>query len=140
MNIKSVLLVEDDPFHAQVVQSALKNEFGKIEIDVVSSEKEFHQKIQKFKWDVVILDQMIPWTTDEDPDPYTNAPEVGPRRAGTRCYELMIEKGGVMPIVVFFTNLQQEAVPQGAEYVRKKGDPKLTQLITKIKELRAKLR
>jgi CheY-like chemotaxis protein len=118
-------LIEDDPFHAQVIGQELRNAFGRgIQIHVVSTEKQFRQDYVQ-GWDVAVLDQMMAWTTEDDPEPYLEAPDAGPLRAGSRCYNLLrtTETTKKVP-VVFFTNLDQDTVPEEARdvYVRKSTD------------------
>ena len=134
-----ILLVEDDPFHAQVIGQALKSEFGSnTHIHIVRTEKQFrHEYIQD--WNLALLDVMMPWTTEDDPEPYAGAPEEGYLRAGARCYEMLRVSEATKDVpVVFLTNLDKETVPEEAQnaYVRKSIN--FTPLIQKILEVRGK--
>jgi len=136
-----VLILEDDSFHEAFVQRALKLHFKQIEFLVARTEKEFvltrFDEIASQNWTVAILDQMLPWTTEDDEDVFGKAPAEGPLRAGTRCYERLKSDVRTAKIpVIFFTNLDGSAVPKGVEYVRKKSDPKLQDLISKIDALK----
>ena len=58
-----VLLVEDDHFHARVVQDALQKEFQNLVLTRYRTEKEFcHGYDPESAFDVLIFDQMLPWT------------------------------------------------------------------------------
>ena len=131
-----ILLAEDDPFHARVIGQELKKEFGrKTQIHPVSTEKQFRQEFLG-DWDLAVVDEMMPWTSEEDPEPYAEAPEEGPLRAGTRCYKLLRSTEATKDVpVVFLTNLDPDAVPEEAKnaYVRKSIDFK--PLIKKIQQV-----
>ena len=131
---KRILLVEDDPFHAQVVCAALKSKIG-CGVHVVASEKDFRNEYEEL-WYAAILDQMMPWTTEDDRDPFSGAPAEGPMRAGSRCYQMLKDKSLTKEVpVVFFTNLEQKTIPAGAHYVRKVTDPDLKKLIATIRQV-----
>lgn len=133
------LIIEDDEFHFQVVERALKKNYPSAVILRVATEKQFVQRLIELidlNLSLIIVDQMLPWTDDEDADPYTNAPSEGPLRAGNRCIERLRSLPGPRTIpVIFFTNLEQKTVPPKEAYVRKRADPKLTQLMGLVGQL-----
>ncbi|MCX6602249.1 MAG: hypothetical protein NTV52_01500 [Acidobacteria bacterium] len=131
------LIIEDDDFHFQVVERALLKAHAGALILRAATEKVFVQRLNEFiglNPSLVIVDQMLPWTDEEDADPYTDAPNEGPLRAGYRCIELLrsLRESKAIP-VIFFTNLEQKTVPPGVAYVRKRADPKLVQLMDQVK-------
>lgn len=136
-----ILLVEDDAFHAKVIRSALESHFTPApEITHLKTEKEYRRRfeeIQEGGYDLAIFDQMLPWTTEDDEN-YNDgdAPEDGPLRAGSRCYQLLVtdEKTKRIP-AMFLTNLERRAAPEGAPYVRKKDDPDLVDTLAAIERL-----
>ncbi len=137
-----VLIVEDDPFHKQVMEAALRSQFPKVDIVSIATEKEFvkaYEAIASSDWNIAILDQMLPWTDEDDDDVFTGAPKEGPLRAGTRCYERLQADTRTAGIpVIFFTNLDNSAVPSGVAHLRKKADPNLKELMNRIQSLRTK--
>ena len=144
-----ILIVEDDHFHKQVIEEKFRGHLGPdTKICWVRYEKEFVQRfneIAEMHYDLAILDQMMPWTDEDDEEYDADAPKDGPLRAGTRCWERLkaTESTKDRP-AIFFTNLEKRTVPDGAPYVRKKDDEEMTQLLQeadrRLSEYAAKIR
>ena len=107
----TILIAEDDWFHAEVLTERLQAHNEGAKIVLATSEKDFKRKFEamdKAVLSMILLDQMLPWTDEADSDPFTGAPAEGPLRAGSRCYEFVRnDAGGKTVPVVFFTNLDK---------------------------------
>lgn len=130
----TILIAEDDWFHAEVLTKRLGAHNEGATIVIATSEKEFKEKFEamdKADLSMILLDQMLPWTDEADSDPFTGAPAEGPLRAGSRCYEFVrSDEGGKTVPIVFFTNLDKSTIPEGVDdYVQKRADPGLEQLL-----------
>jgi len=138
--MRSILIVEDDHFHRQVIEKRLTEHLGEgTTFRAIRNEKEFVRSFDEIKtagYDLALVDQMLPWTHEDDEEIDDDAPPAGPLRAGLRCAERLAKDPltSSMP-VIFFTNLERKTVPENAPYVRKKDDEHLDQLMQEIDRL-----
>ena len=137
-NRKHFLLIEDDQFHIDVITRRLEQTYRGSEFDIYSTEKAFLAALAEKtapQYDLAIIDQTIPYTTVDDPDPVDKATK-NALRGGWRCYMALREKEPIKTLpVLFYTILDEQSVPDGAAYVPKSGDPELTDLIAKVSEM-----
>ncbi|MEK7993367.1 MAG: hypothetical protein AAB403_06130 [Planctomycetota bacterium] len=132
---KRILLIEDDPFHRESIESRIRAKWKDInfEFEPIANEKAFGQRFNELaarQFDLVIIDQMIPYTSDEDESDNRGALDLDAFRGGTRCYERLRKEPPTKAVpVVFLTILDQASVPEGVAYVKKTGDAKMVGLL-----------
>lgn len=132
-----ILLVEDDPFHDDVIQDALRQRWSDVVIRSIRTEKQFYSEFEAIAdggFDLIILDQMLPWTTEDDTEE-DSAIVDGPLRAGNRCSTMLRDDKRTRDIPqIFFTNLVRNTVPEEVSYVRKKDSEALTKLVREAEQ------
>lgn len=136
---KYILMIEDDVLRARWVRDLLRKEVPEMEFTNITNEKEFFRRFNEWSThppDLVIIDQMIPYTSDEDESEDPQALRLNAFEGGNRCYERLRKdpKTSTRP-VVFYTILDRDRVPGEAEYVKKTGDIEQPELIEKIRFL-----
>jgi CheY-like chemotaxis protein len=100
------LIVDDDDNTGRIMSEVFTNEFG-AEVSVVSTEREFRERLGEFSADppdLVVMDIMLPWDTprlDTLPPP-EDVLEGGFEGAGWRCVALLAQDAGTarVPIVI----------------------------------------
>jgi len=142
MTAERFIIVEDDPWHAELLARRLKERFPRTTVEILLTEKMFREALEAIASNpplAVILDQMLPWTEEDDPDAKTGAPAEGPLRAGTRCFERLQSDPRTRNIpVVFVSNLDGSTFPAGAKaIVRKSADPKLSEVLKVLEAVEA---
>jgi len=139
MTAERFIILEDDPWHAEVMERLLKESFPLVKVEILLTEKMFREAFEAMAGNpplAVILDQMLPWTEEDDPDSKAGAPAEGPLRAGTRCFERLQRDPRTKDLpVVFFSHLDASHFPPGVRAVRKSADPKLKKLVQLLKEV-----
>lgn len=140
---KRILIVEDDPFHCEVIESHIRGRWPNTTFDfeVVTNEKDFAKRFNELAnaelalaiIDMIIIDQMIPYVSKDDPDWKNQKTRESGFRGGTRCYDQLHGDTRTTQVpVVFYTILDREAVPPGADYVKKTGNTNLDDLLDKV--------
>ena len=132
--MRKLLIVEDDPFHLAMMKQAYKKHWaGQVDIHSKTNQKQFVSSFKRTgleKFDLVIIDQMLPWTSADDEADDADYPPEGPLRAGTECFKKLQSNANTKTVpVVFFTNLEEATVPNGVKYVRKGDDVEMTELL-----------
>jgi CheY-like chemotaxis protein len=135
MNTKKILLIEDDPFHIAVIKERIGSRWPGTHFDDIRTEKQFMRNcdwVANAGYDLVIIDQMIPYTSIEDESDDREALQLSAFRGGTRCYErLRSIKSSKNTPVIFYTILDGDSVPPDAEYVRK-SDSEMSELLLRV--------
>lgn len=103
-----ILIVEDDEVQAGLIRAELKRVFGNDSVEVISTESEFHSKIDKIRGnppDVVVMDIMLRWAdpSEQIPPRPKDVIREDRFRAGFRCNKMLAEddrtKG--IPVILF---------------------------------------
>jgi DNA-binding NarL/FixJ family response regulator len=131
-----IVLIEDDEFFRTKIEQHVRDRWpNKFELMALRTEKEFLKRFDDLTTHppkLIIIDQMVPFTTAEDKD-WDEAPQHNAFRGGTRCYERLEEDSRTRHIpVVFFTILDPETVPTNVIYVKKSGDSEMAGLLDAI--------
>jgi CheY-like chemotaxis protein len=132
---KRILLLEDDDFHRDLIEDRIRRRWRdtSFEYKSIANEKAFFQTFDQIVaagFDLVIIDQMIPYTSADDESDDPQALALDAFRGGARCYERLREDERTKAIpVVFYTILDRERVPEQAVYVKKTGDAEMTELL-----------
>jgi len=140
-----IVLVEDDHLQAEWVESCLKEAFGDLKIDKVTTESEFYswlEEVEDERPDVFIVDVMLRWADPgpDMPEPPLEVKKNGFYRAGRRCQESIAgnQKLSHIPIILYtvLEELDLEALDDkqpNVFYLRKDSEPEL--LIKKIRQV-----
>lgn len=132
---KRILLIEDDHFHRELIESRIRGRWENIDFvfEPITNEKAFRERFDELAarpFDLVIIDQMLPYTSWEDESHNRDALELDAFRGGTRCYQRLREDPRTRSVpVVFYTILDRESVPEGTVYVNKTGDSEMRKLL-----------
>ena len=136
MEEAKILIVEDDEYRAGARERKLRETWPHVQPEVVKTELELTRSfdaLAKAGFHLVVLDQLLPYTTIDDaptdraPDYYT------PFDSGSRCYHLLREDRRTAKIpIIFHTIVPPENVPDGAIHGKKSGDFQMTELMEKV--------
>lgn len=135
---KRILLIEDDAFHRGWIGERIKARWPNVgfEFPFVANEKQFIGEFDQLAGaglDLIIIDQMIPYTSEGDESDNSAALKLSAFRGGSRCYERLRGDARTKSVpVVFFTLLDRETVPPEAVYVKKTGDSEMKGLLDKV--------
>ena len=105
-----ILLLEDDHLQAQLIEEAIKRDLPSVEVNIISTELEFREKITEFAAhppDVIVLDIMVRWARPSRQ--MSLKPPGGYFRAGVRCLALLSEHRVTTPVIVFTVSDLSEA-------------------------------
>ncbi len=102
MGLCRLLLIEDDPREAQVLEEACCPDPNSAAIDVVTNGSEAEAVIRDREYDLIICDLALP------PDSRRLEPEVG---EGRRLFELVREHAQGTPIIILSAHAEIEMMP-----------------------------
>jgi DNA-binding NarL/FixJ family response regulator len=135
---KKILLIEDDALHRGWIGERIKARWLNVDFEFpfVASEKQFFREFDQLAsagLDLIIIDQMIPYTSEDDESENSEALKLSAFRGGTRCYDQIRKQDRTKMVpVLFYTILDSESVPSGVAYVKKTGDIELNELLDQV--------
>lgn len=104
-----VLIIEDDPIYADMLQLTLKREFRDVETRLITSEKQFRedfQEIESYRPDLVFLDILLRWSNARlEAIRPSSAGSHGFYRSGLRCLRSMQESNELREIPVIIHSI-----------------------------------
>jgi hypothetical protein len=140
---KRILFIDDDEIRVGWMQERIEKKWPDVSFDfnVITNEKKFTRNFEGFakeRFNLIVIDQMIPYTSEEDEEENSEALSLDAFRGGTRCFErLRSDSRTEKTPVLFYTILDRNTVPENAPYVRKTGDPNMPELLEKVGEMAA---
>jgi DNA-binding NarL/FixJ family response regulator len=137
---KRILLIEDDALHRGWIRERIEARWPNVgfEFPFVANERQFIREFDRLAsagLDLIIIDQMIPYTSEDDESDNSEALTLSAFRGGSRCYERLRGDARTQSApVVFFTLFDRDTVPPGAAYVKKTGDIELSELLEEVEK------
>jgi CheY-like chemotaxis protein len=138
---KRILLIEDDWEHIKWIREGIRGRWPEAVVDEIRTEKALVDKFDSVagaNYDLVIIDQAVPYASVEDKDRNRARLELNAFRAGSRCYDRLRKDPRTQDVpLIFYTIHDKIRVPPDAVYVQKSSTSIPTLLDRAEKELAA---